>query len=164
MDLVHWILLIVSVLLVVALGFLRLAGMEFVKKFGFNEAFLKQSHWLKRQRYYNGIEEGKKPGMYKVMIESDEHFSVMIGFKLNVPFFGSGVDYYGCLKSTYWRGKHRIMYETWLGKGSCEFLYLFNSNLAARTAYITISKESFIGLEPMVIYQPHWWQRLGFFG
>ncbi|HHX58580.1 MAG TPA: hypothetical protein GX706_02340 [Candidatus Moranbacteria bacterium] len=126
---------------------------ELLKKFHFHKQFVDDAQVVKYW-HYNGK---KKPGMYNIVIESDRKFSVLIGFVLKIGKY-EGVDWYSFASS---QDGQKVVFSTFLGRGSCDFVFLFNSK--NDSAKVRVAKEE-EKLVPQVSCRPHWWQKLGFYG
>jgi hypothetical protein len=154
---VIWILFALSVALAVTTLFL---GREIMMKFRFMRNFLAMSHRNTVELYYSGDIE--KPGMHKIRLMGRQGFSVLIGFELTVPLFGTGFDYFGFANSvpTHLAEKgQELVIELYLGRGPVHFKFFTNREAPDITAEI-IHED----VEANVVYQPHWYQTLGFYG
>lgn len=134
-------------------------GLEFLKKFNFMRMFIKTSNQM--VEWYHPGDKARKPGMYNIVLRGQRPFSVLIGFNLKIAFLHhSGFDYYGFAQAD---EKNVIVISTYLGKKSCKFQFLMNTNLTHNLVTVTSSNED-QGLKPIISFPPHWYQRLGFYG
>lgn len=122
---------------------------EFRKKFTFMDDFWKlagnlgREYWLDAVTSPHGLQQrgatDGKPGMNTFMFSSNEAFTALIGFRLEVPWwlkplfrwiFGrtDGFDYYGQVASRYDETleKHVAYATTWFGEEHCSFRFLFS--------------------------------------
>lgn len=138
-------------------------GKEIMKKFGFMYQFAADSKQLLTYNFPGAKKSGFKPGMRKITIRWDRHFSVLVGFHLSIPFFGKGLDYYGFARSVGGGDECWLDISTYLGNRPVEFLFFLNKEMTVKQPEIYIGD-----FDPRVpksqTYPPHLWQRLGFFG
>lgn len=129
-------------------------GQEMMKKFGFFQAFIKSSNQMITLDYQGD----KNPGMHNIMFWAKKPFTVLVGFHLDIPFFGKGFDYYGYAKSN----DHGILVvSTYMGRQPVRFMFYANCDQDLNP--ITVSAlDNYSDLKPHITYPPHWWQKLGF--
>lgn len=151
--------LLVSILsvLVIALFLATVfLGKELLKKFVFTRDFARSSNQLVMWKYL----ADRKPGMYNIVLRGKTPFCVLVGFHLHIRIFGySGFDHYGFVRSN---EKGIAIISTYLGKSSCEFQFLVNTDIETNPIVAT-SDEKDQKFEPDFKSAPHWYQRLGIF-
>ena len=136
-------------------------GSEMMKKFGFMREFiLGAPNQLVIHEYTGSIQA---PGMCNIRLTGSEPFSVLIGFELTLPFFGTGFDYFGRVASRMMQDDgqkqvHDLVVSLWLGKSSTKFMFLVNRDASDVVVSVDTSH-----VDVDVVYPPHWWQRLGFY-
>lgn len=144
-------LVIISILLLCLTLFL---ASEFIKKFWFMQAFVKNSEQMMVWKY-----DGKRrPWMYTIVLRGRQSFAVLIGFKLRI-FGWSGFDYYGFAKSN----RDTLIISTYLGRNAKDFYFFSDTNLQINPIIISSTDEE-QKLKAHKIYKPHRYQRLGFYG
>ncbi len=140
-------------------------GKEMVKKFRFMKGFIDTcpDHQRLVWNYPGSAGVNMKPGMHTVVLRnaSGKDFSVLLTFRLELPFGFHGVDQFGYLKS---RGGV-IAFSTYLGKGAYNFIFMINSlELGCPPPQVGKFLDHEGVYTPQKRYSPHWWQRLGFWG
>ena len=134
---------------------------EMLKKFGFMKQFVENSNMLVSWKYQHLDLGSQKPGMRNIVLRGQKPFSVLVGFRLDIPVLGhSGFDYYGFVSSNQ---DGVAVFSTYLGKGDCDFQFFVNTDLEENPITVT-STVADQDLVPYATYPPHWWQKLGFFG
>lgn len=127
---------------------------ELLKKFRYMKSFFAVCPYTKT-RHYDGKRE---PGMYTIVLKSDQEFSALIGFHIHIKLLGhQGYDPFGYVSSQ----DKRAVISLFLGQEPLEFQFFTSID----PKYITISStQKDQQLPADVTYPPHRWQRLGFFG
>ncbi|OGH91785.1 MAG: hypothetical protein A2534_04645 [Candidatus Magasanikbacteria bacterium RIFOXYD2_FULL_39_9] len=134
-------------------------GTEFLKKFRCMYVFTKNSDQM--ISWYHIGDGFRKKGMYNIVLRGQKPFTALVGFKLDIPVLGySGYDYYGVVHSD---SSGVAVISTYLGKGFCTFQFFVNTNMETNPIHATSSDEDQT-LTPHVVYPPHWYQRVGFYG
>ena len=112
-------------------------------------------------------------GMYNVVIKVKglQRFKVLVGFDLAFPWplnivvgwitgFVNGFDYFGVVESN---DDGEVVFQTYLGKGSVDFEFLFDQGIKDFEVTISSSEDD-QNKNPSAVFLPHIWQRYGFFG
>lgn len=157
--------IILSFLLLVVLVVFIFRAKERVKKFGYLKGYIDTCPDQQRLvwNYPGSVVVDIKQGMHTVVLRnaSGKDFSVLLTFRLELPFGFHGIDQFGYLKSS----EGVVVFSTYLGKGACNFIFMVNS-LELGCPPPQVGK--FLDHEgiyvPQKRYPPHWWQRLGFWG
>ena len=147
------IMIIVLSILAIAFFFIALfLGKEMMKKFGFMNTFIENSGQLFEYRFPGQ----EKPDMGNIVLVAKKPFTALVGFRLEVPLFGKGFDYYGVVKS----GEDgTAVISTFLGKKPVCFQFFTNTD----NNPVTIYGGDYDHYEPDAVFPPHWYQRLGFY-
>ncbi|MFH1947500.1 MAG: hypothetical protein ABIJ23_05100 [Candidatus Magasanikbacteria bacterium] len=154
----NWIIWTLIVVVVITSSIAIFLGREMLKKFGYMHSFVQSSNQLITWSYSGG----RKSGMYNIVLRGPKNFSALVGFNLKIPVLGySGYDYYGQVDSNQ---NGVAVISTYLGKGATEFQFLVSRDL--EHCSIEVASGLFIDQEltPDVVYPPHWYQKLGFYG
>jgi len=132
---------------------------EFLKKFGFMREFIHATDRVVFWHYPG--HQASKTGMRNIVIRSDTPFSALIGFDFGIGFFNFvGFDHYGFVKSD---GDNKAVFSTYLGKNPVELKFLITVNPEEHNVTVA-SEDSDQVLEPQRQFNPHWFQRIGFYG
>jgi len=164
METLTTVVVILGIVVMVLLAGLFFLAKELMKKFGFFNEFAADSPNFIKWVWCGAKNYGVKPGMRNVVLRSDHYFKVLIGFHLKVPFFGTGFDYYGFAEAKKaGSGIWEMVMSTYCGNGSCEFKFFCDRKVGKKMVVLWCDSDVW-WKKPDVVYQPHWWQRLGFWG
>ncbi len=134
-------------------------GKEFLKKFKFMQKFVQNSNQLIEWKY-QGSNNGEK-GMRNIVLRGNKPFSVLVGFKLGIPLLKySGFDYYGYVRSN---DNNIAIFSTYMGQNPSIFQLLISTNLKDNPITVS-STDDDQQLSPQVLFKPHWFQKMGFYG
>jgi hypothetical protein len=164
---------VVIALLIVATAFavccfatVLFLGKEMFKKFRFMRDFVNNSRSLLELNYEGAKEYGWDKGMRNIVIRAKEPFSVLVGFELTAPVFGTGFDYYGFTNARRLENgindEYVAVISTYLGNGPCLFQFFLNCDAVTTDARVSTTDDD-QKLKPAVVYPPHLYQRLGFY-
>lgn len=155
-------LFIVSAIALVFFGIALFLGKEMFKKFCFMRDFVNNSRSLLVLNYEGAKEYGWDRGMRNIVIRAKEPFSVLVGFKLTAPVFGTGFDYYGFANARRSEDGCVAVISTYLGNGPCVFQFFLNCDAATTDARVSTTDDD-QKFSPTAIFPPHFYQRLGFY-
>ena len=130
---------------------------ELLKKFTFMKSFIENSGEKVVWKYSGD----KEPGMHNIVLQSNSPFCALVSFELNIPIIKyTGVDYYGYLQSD---ADNKVVFSTYLGRGSTDFIFLINNHTDENPVIVSSTNEN-QKEKPSVVFKPHWYQKLGFYG
>ncbi|MDD2758580.1 MAG: hypothetical protein PHD72_04445 [Patescibacteria group bacterium] len=148
-------------------GLALFLGKEMFKKFRFMKQFVGRSASLLEFDFQGVREHGWKRGMRNIVIRWDKSFSVLVGFELTIPIFGTGFDYYGQTDARKEGDEWVAVISTYLGRGPCRFQFFLNRekgiNYIGHPYPSVSSYDTDQTLAPSAVYPPHFFQRLGFY-
>lgn len=153
-----------SVLLAIFVVIAAFLAKEMLKKFGFQKAYVESApDHLVQYRFPGAKATGHAPGMRNIILRSHEHFSLLIGFELTVGT-AVGFDHFGFAHAkAHKKGYYEVIVCTYMGNAPVAFQFLSNkSNVDARVE-IDVSEQAQFEA-PHQVFEPHWWQTLGFWG
>ncbi len=135
-------------------------GSQHLKKFYHMQDFIESSNSLVSW-YYPGPKTGKG-GMRNIVLHGKEPFSILVGFRLEIPLLGfSGFDHVGFASSN---SNGLIVISQYLGRRPYWCQYMANTDLCNNPVTVTSTEED-QRLIPTNVYPPHWYQKhLGFYG
>jgi hypothetical protein len=126
---------------------------ELLKKFRFMKSFF-QSCPYTTSRHYDGK---RNPGMYTIVLKSNQEFSVLIGFHIHIKLlWHHGYDPFGYVAST----DKKAVISLFLGKEPLDIQF-FTSVDPKDITISSTQKDQHIPVD--VTYPPHRRQRLWFF-
>ncbi len=164
-------------------GTLRFLFQELCKKAGMLRKWMpandETAHIVRKVTLtWAGTRAGQiRPSMRHIEIEASKPFTVLVGFDLSIPLvLSNGYDPYGQLSSVRCPdGIHRVVFATFVGRGpkTFELLVRFDVDLFdlevedLRTLSFEYKVDARFDLsnsrEPQAAYEPHSWQKFGFF-
>jgi len=157
--------LIVTLVIIAAIfasGFFFLAK-ELAKKFGFMKVFTEKSNQLIDFEWYGAKLHKTTPGMRKIILFWNRPFVALVGFRLSLPGFGVGFDYYGQVEAQKGEnGNYEVVIDTYCGNGACLFQFFVNHEIDG--GLVVSSADWVQNKKAQAVYSPHWWQKLGFWG
>jgi len=163
-----FVLIVVYVLFLTVLVAFLLLAKEVFKRMRLDKEFAERSEQMIPWHYPGAgrarMSAGKKirPGMYNILIASYEAkpFVAKVGFKMKIPMEGGyGLNFFGLVRSD---RNGKAVFRTYLGKGSCTFLFQLNRPvMEATTGSFLIDLADDQEARPKTVFPPHYLQRLG---
>ncbi len=140
-------------------------GTELLKKFSYLKAYTDR---LPEERITRVFCAGQPvPGMVVVQPTSPQPFRSLIAFELAwrpAICGGQGTDHYGYVVGLPMGGHYEACFATYLGHGDCSFVLPHTGTSSVAARILTLAEANALQCHIQKRYEPHWYQRLGFYG
>jgi len=149
----NWVLILVSILAALLLGFAIFVSKESLKKFRMYEQFISLDGYHRKILFtWNGDRKGK---MRNIVIRCDSPFQLLVDF--NFPF--GGIDFFGTCKSYGVDGAHYAVVSTFLWS-PIKLIFEINTPNERTWTSIGLQDEETKDLPVSLICPPHFYQKL----